>query len=276
MKGKTVSRIEKYPIFKIAGSEPACPAGRDMLEELYARFNRREYVHPDPLEFLYSYEHPRDREIVGLLASSLAYGRVAQILKSVESVLRPMGSSPADFVLTASSAGVARAFRGFKHRFTTGDEIALLLGRVKKILHKYGSLEASFTAHLKQDAITVLPALAGFAEELGCGADCGSMFLPSPSRGSACKRLNLFLRWMVRRDDVDLGVWRNGISPAKLIVPLDIHMHRISLGMGLTERKQADMQTALEVTAAFRSIRPGDPVRYDFSLTRLGILNGIE
>ncbi len=97
-----------------------------------------------------------------------------------------------------------------------------------------------------------------------------TMLLPSPGKGSACKRLNLFLRWMVRSDDVDPGGW-SGVDAGKLIVPLDTHMHRMGLEVGLTRRKQADMQAALEVTRAFRTIAPEDPVRYDFALTRLGI-----
>ncbi len=266
-----MDRVLKNPARLPLYLDPACPADKDDLDDLYTRLNRREYVHPDPLEFLYRYDDPRDREIVGLLSASLAYGRVAQILKSVESVLRPMGSSPFDFVLAASEVAVARALRGFKHRFTGGDEIVRMLAGIKRIVTEYGSLEACFKAHLGPDDTTVLPALGRFVEVLGCETACGSMFVPSPSRGSACKRLNLFLRWMVRRDDVDPGVW-TGISPAMLIVPLDVHMHRIGRAMGLTARGQADMRTALEVTASFRKICADDPVRYDFSLTRLGIL----
>ncbi|MCD6487215.1 MAG: TIGR02757 family protein, partial [Syntrophobacterales bacterium] len=98
----------------------------------------------------------------------------------------------------------------------------------------------------------------------------GNSLLPSPAKGSACKRLNLFLRWMVRHDDVDPGGW-DDISSSKLIIPLDTHMHRICLALGITKRKQADMKTALEITRSFQVMAPHDPVRYDFALTRLGI-----
>ena len=122
----------------------------------------------------------------------------------------------------------------------------------------------------------MIPALAEFVEELSSVfAGKPRSLLPSPRAGSACKRHNLFLRWMVRSDAVDPGGWMD-IPSAKLIVPVDVHMHRISLQIGLTKRKQANLRTALEITAAFRSIAPEDPVRYDFALTRLGIRNDTD
>jgi uncharacterized protein (TIGR02757 family) len=120
---------------------------------------------------------------------------------------------------------------------------------------------------------TVVPALSAFVGNVfpeGC-----DFLIPTPDRGSACKRLNLFLRWMVRRDDVDPGGW-DGVPPSKLVVPLDIHMHRIALTLGLTERKQADLRTAIEITEAFRKLSPSDPVRYDFVLTRFGIRKDLD
>ncbi|MFC1474950.1 TIGR02757 family protein, partial [bacterium] len=110
-----------------------------------------------------------------------------------------------------------------------------------------------------------------FVDEIMRGGNRSCYLTPAPRRGSACKRMNLFLRWMVRRDDVDPGPWTD-VPASKLVVPLDTHMHRISSGMGLTSRKQADLKTAIEITDAFRAISPEDPVRYDFALTRLGIL----
>jgi len=123
-------------------------------------------------------------------------------------------------------------------------------------------------AHFRPEDDTVIPALEGFAKAF---FPSGSPFLiPAPSKGSACKRLNLFLRWMVRQDEVDPGGW-DLIPPSKLVVPLDTHMHRIGLLLSFTNRKQADLQTALEITDAFRKVAPHDPVKYDFVLTRLGI-----
>lgn len=238
------------------------------LGELYARYNRRAYVSPDPLQFLYAYDDPADREIVGLVASSLAFGRVPQILASVTRVLDRLPNPAAD-VRRAGRAEWRRRLRGFRHRFVTGEDVSDLLYAAGRLLERHGSLEACFTnGHDPSDA-TVLPALTAFVGALRRESGRRSYLLPSPDDGSACKRLHLYLRWMVRRDDVDPGAW--AVPASKLIVPLDTHMHRIARALGLTARRAADGRTALEVTAAFRAMTPEDPVRYDFALTRLGI-----
>ncbi len=244
------------------------------LDALYKRYNLRELIHPDPLEFLYYYEDLRDREIVGLIASSLAYGKVAQILRSVSVVLDRMGPSPWLFITGTTAESLQNALRGFKHRFTTGEQLGALLCDIKKVIERHGSLEACFMAGLSHEDSTVLPALTAFVEHFRKEAP-GCMLVPSPNGGSACKRLNLFLRWMTRCDDVDPGGW-HGVSPSRLIIPLDTHMYRISRSFGLTSRKQADLRTAVEITEGFRKIVPEDPVRYDFALTRLGIRDGMD
>jgi uncharacterized protein (TIGR02757 family) len=243
---------------------------KDKLEALYRRVNHRECIHPDPLEFVYCYEDPGDREIVAFIASSLAYGRVSQILKSVACVLAPMVPSPSVFVAESSLETIQNTLCDFKHRFATGDHLASLLFGVRQVIIRYGSLRACFMAGMNDDD-TVFPALARFTTEVTACADgrVGHL-VPSPQHGSACKRLNLFLRWMVRSDEVDPGGWEC-VSASKLIVPVDTHMHRICLALGLTTRKQANMRTALEITDAFRQMTPEDPVRYDFALTRLGM-----
>jgi uncharacterized protein (TIGR02757 family) len=251
--------------------EPFSRRAKENLEALYASYNQRCFVHPDPLECLYRYEDPRDREIVALIASSLAYGKVEQILKSVSTILLRMGSSPLDFLRSSPFQTIHTAFESFKHRFTPGADISLLLWSARSMIRKYGSLHGCFMAGYQDDHETILPALSAFVRVLqGDRSCCWSGFLPSPVRGSACKRLNLFLRWMVRKDEVDPGGWC-GIPPSKLVVPLDTHMHRISLMLGLTKRNQADLRTAVEITQAFKGLSPEDPVRYDFVLTRFGI-----
>jgi len=249
---------------------------KDRLESVYCKYNRREFVHPDPVEFLYRYESPYDREIVALVASSMAYGRVVQILRSVSSVLERMTPSPSTFLDKASARTIRRIFSGFKHRFTTGENLYAMLVGIRRIRERHKSLRRCFSAGLHHDHHTVLPALTAFAEELMAHAD-GPLdhLVASPTKGSACKRLNLFLRWMVRRDEVDPGGWEN-ISPSKLIVPVDTHMHRISLLLGLTRRRQAHMGTAMEITKAFKTVAPKDPVKYDFSLTRWGIRGDVD
>ena len=243
----------------------------EILEGLYRDLNRRRYVHPDPLEFLYEYDDPADRQVVALVASSLAYGRVKQILRSVAAVLAVLGPQPARSLAEMSPSRLRRAMAGFKHRFSTGEHVAALLLGAKRVMRQFGSLQACFSRGLGAADDTVLPALRQFAGRIAEAArgQCHHL-LPDPACRSACKRLNLMLRWLVRRDDVDPGGW-TCVGPEKLIVPLDTHMHKIALALGMTGRRGADMRTALEVTAAFREICPGDPVRYDFALTRLGI-----
>jgi len=250
---------------------PGRPQDAAVLEALYAEWNRRELVHPDPLEFVHRYADPRDREVVGLLAASLAYGRVAQILRNVETVLAALGPSPAASVAGRDRPRLRAALRGFRHRFTTGADVFALLDGAGRLIERCGSLEQAFLAGMGSGDDTVVPALGRFAEGL-CGPSGrpGGNLLPEPGKGSACKRLHLFLRWMVRRDEVDPGVW-TAVSPALLVVPLDVHMHRIAASLGATARRQADLRTALEATEWFNRLSPGDPVKYDFALTRMGM-----
>jgi uncharacterized protein (TIGR02757 family) len=241
------------------------------LEALYRHYNHFDHIHPDPLEFVYLFDKKLDRELIAFIASALAYGRVRQILASVQSVLDALGPSPSSFLLENRHADIRKAFRLFKHRFTTGETLSNLLIALRELTLEYGSLESCFLTGFSEHDRNILPALTGLVKKLeqACGRTM-QMFLPSPDGGSACKRLNLFLRWMVRSDNVDPGIWQS-VPASHLIVPLDTHMHRIATAMGLTSRKQADIRCAIEITEAFSSIRPDDPVRYDFGLTRLGI-----
>jgi uncharacterized protein (TIGR02757 family) len=248
---------------------------RAALERLYARLNRREYVHPDPLEFLYDYEDARDREVAGFVAASLSYGRVRSILQSVRAVL-PVLPTPARALQDMARCDLAERLAGFAHRFATGAEMAALLAGVSAVLRRHGSLNACFLHHLSAGDATVSRALAGFVGELREGTGgLDAHLLPDPARGSACKRLHLFLRWMVRQDAVDPGGW-TCVAPRQLLVPLDVHMHRIGRALGLVRRRSADARAAEELTDAFRAFAPDDPVRYDFAITRLGIRPGAD
>lgn len=240
------------------------------LDELYTRYNCRKFVHPDPLEFLYRYDDFHDREVVGFIASSLAYGRVAQILKSVSTILDAMGSKPHLFLMESPEERINKVLFGFKHRFTTGEEFSRLMIGAKRAIERHGSLKKCFLDNFDRRSDTILPSISNFVGELN--SDVGQLkgLLPTPAMGSACKRLNLFLRWMVREDAVDPGGWGKTLRP-KLIIPLDTHMYRIGKAFSFTKRKNAGIETALEITRAFAKISPDDPVKYDFALTRLGI-----
>lgn len=252
---------------------------RDVLEKLYERYNRRELISPDPLQFLYRYSKAADIEIVAFLASALAYGRVQQIEKSLNNLLGRMGDSPYKFV-SNFDRNKRRTLKNFKHRFTSGDDISDLLTLFRKVISKHGSIEQCFALGYNPDDINIIPAMTKFCNSLldihaaghkGQTTRGLKYLLVSPAGGSACKRLNLFLRWMVRDDDVDAGLWKS-IDKARLIVPVDVHMSRLCKILGLYNRKTASLSAAVEITESFAEIEPADPVKYDFALSRIGIL----
>ena len=247
---------------------------RAFLEGLYYVYARKELINPDPLYFLYNYKNVQDLEIVGLIASSLAYGRVAQIMKSVEKVLSCLTNEPRKFLLANDNLQIVP--KTFKHRFTTSDDVNNLLKNIADIIRKYDSLENFLRECLKTSNNLLLPALDIFSAELSQGKKEGAFSLiTSPKDGSACKRLFLFLKWLVRCDEVDPGGW-TVIKPSDLIVPTDTHMFNISRQLGFTNRKQADLKTAIEITEGFKKICPEDPAKYDFVLTRFGIRAGLN
>jgi uncharacterized protein (TIGR02757 family) len=239
------------------------------FERTYRDFNKPEFIHPDPLEFVWRYTASADREIVGLIAACLAYGNVTQILKSVEKVLAPMGASPAAWLKRSEPGLIKKTFRTFKHRFTTGAELAVFLLNIKRARETSGSLENLFLLGYDKNEPTLEHAIYKFVNSFN-SVGCAPSLTPCPEHKSSFKRVNLYLRWMVRKDAVDPGVW-TGIPPSKLLIPLDTHMRQVSMGMGITKRKDTSMKTAAEITAYFRTIEPKDPVKYDFSLTRAGI-----
>ncbi len=252
---------------------------RDALETLYVKYNRRELIQPDPLQFVYRYSKRGDMEIAGFLASCLAYGRVQQIEKSLTVLLKRMGNSPLDYVMNFDKKE-SQTLRNFKHRFTSGDDIADLLAVLKLIIGKFGSIEKFFVKGYNRADSNIIPALTKFCDSLlavhaqnhkGHIPRGLQYLLPSPAAGSVCKRLNLFLRWMVRRDDVDAGLWKS-IDKAKLIIPVDVHMGRLCKILGFYDQKSVSMKAAIKITQAFAKISPDDPVKYDFALSRIGIV----
>ena len=252
---------------------------RAALERLYAKYNHRELIKPDPLQFVYRYSEPADMEIAGFLASCLAYGRVEQIEKDVGGLLDRMGGSPFEFLRDFGKSKRAK-LKGFRHRFNTGDDISDLFELLRGIVLKYGSIEKFFLQGYNPTDENIIPALSRFCDTLlNASRDSHSRNVPKglsyllarPEAGSACKRLNLFLRWMVRDDEVDAGLWK-AIDRSKLVVPVDVHMGRLCRILGFHDRKTISLKTAVEITESFAQIEPGDPVKYDFALSRIGIL----
>ncbi|MHC4605056.1 MAG: TIGR02757 family protein, partial [Planctomycetota bacterium] len=202
---------------------------KDVLERLYARYNHRDFIKPDPLQFIYQYSNRPDMEVAGFLAAELAYGRVQQIEKSLTNLLGRMGDSPFEFVQNFDKHKRAK-LKDFRHRFTTGDDISDLLELLRNVFDEFGSIEKFFAQGFNPNDKNIIPALSKFCDSLlemyskthnGHITRGLSYLLPRPTSGSACKRLNLFLRWMVRNDDVDTGLWKS-IDKTKLIVPVDV------------------------------------------------------
>ena len=245
----------------------------EILECLYEKANRREMVYPDPLTFVLSAGNPFERECVGLIASSLAYGRLTQIYRSLSGLFARIGSIGQ--FLTLGNRDIQRTLDGFRHRFCTGSDIAQLIFAIRRVREEYGSLKLCFLDGYHESHDTYFNALSAFAAALRSRMSIDLSpgvrhLLPDPQKGSALKRLNLFLRWMIRNDNVDPGVWSE-LSPDQLIVPVDVHMYRFGRALGYTIRRQMDMRAALEITGGFKRINPKDPVKYDFALARLGM-----
>ncbi len=244
-------------------------ATQGAIEALYARVHRREFVEPDPLQHLYAFEELTAREAAALVAASLAFGNVKTIVRNAAGALERAGlTRPSRRILPPRD--LPAAFAGFRHRWVAGDEVAALLLGVRRLQKRHGSLLAAFSKGLQQSDATVVPALIAFVRELSRAAEGGCpSLIASPADGSACKRMFLFLRWMVRHDDVDPGGWEP-IGAYRLVMPLDVHVHRITLRLGFTDRRHASLAAAVEITDAFRALDPEDPVKYDFALSRLG------
>lgn len=254
------------------------------LEALYRAYGP-ETAPQDPIFFLSRYHDREDQEAVGWIASAFAYGRVETILGNVARILALLGPRPAQTI-----AGIRdfRAFgrdalSGFRHRFHGGEDAAALLFVIARAREEAGSLQAFFEGALRSEDRDVgnlldrvvrrigrfdfRPALG--RREIPAGSPV-RFFFPNPAEGSACKRWNLYLRWMVRKDALDLGLW-TGIPTDKLIIPTDTHIHLVSRRLRLTRRRSADWRTACEITDRLKRFDPVDPVRFDYALCRIGI-----
>jgi len=255
---------------------------REKLDALYAHYDHR-FVDPDPLQFVRVHPRADDREVAGLVASSLAYGNVKQIKRSIGRVMEALGDAPAAAVDRLDPRAMARRLAAFKHRFNDGRDVASLLFFIRQMRERHGSVEGFFRAGHEAGASDVGPALVSFTAR-ALALDHGGLygrralppdagvrfFFPSPASGSACKRLNLYLRWMVRREGVDLGVWR-GVDPALLVIPLDAHIFTIARRVRLTRYRTAGWKMAVDITRRLRRLDPADPVKYDFAFHRMGL-----
>lgn len=240
---------------------------KQRLDELVVTFDIST-IEPDPLQLVLRYSDPRDQEVAGLLAAAFAYGRAETIVANMGAVLAKMRPGPYAYLRSFDRQEAMRRFAGFSHRFHKTNDLVAFLGCIARALETHGSLGALFEQCYDPADADIGPSLSRFTAALG--AD--SYLTSSPTGGSACKRMNLWLRWMVRRTPPDLGLW-TFVDPARLVMPLDTHVHRIATFLGLSDRKSGDWKTARALTDALARFDPADPVRYDFALCRLGILD---
>jgi uncharacterized protein (TIGR02757 family) len=251
------------------------------LDRLYDAFNQPESA-VDPVQIVRRYARVDDREIVAFIAAGLAFGRVASVMASVEAVCRVLGERPADFVRAFDPARDRPLFASIVHRWTRGEDIAAVIYILQQLIREYGSLEAAFGAGLDASHPDVEAAIESFSSRARAidlapvygrrrKNPCAHYFFTRPSTGSACKRMNLFLRWMARTDGVDPGGW-SALPPRQLVVPLDTHTIRMGKCLRLTRRASPGWKMAAEITAALRAHDAADPIRYDFSLCHLSMM----
>lgn len=238
------------------------------------------FLQSDPLEWVRSYRDPGDQEVAAFTASCFAIGRVDLVRKAVREVLDRMGPSPRRFVIESDLRRFQTTYLDFVYRFFRGNDVALLLSGLRRVLKSHGSLERFFIEGYDPNVSDIGPALSrfvhGFLRLPSCTKSAPlksglAAFLSNPQNGSGCKRLNLFLRWVVRRGEPDLGLWTS-VSPSKLIVPLDTHVIRMGRLLGLTQRTAPGWKMALDITRSLRRFDPDDPVKYDFALCHAGMM----
>jgi uncharacterized protein (TIGR02757 family) len=259
------------------------PELQQRLDTVYRSFDHVDSA-LDPVHIVRRYASREDREIVGFCAAALAFGRVASVLRSVEALLAVMGPRPAEFVRRFDAAVHGPALAPLVHRWIRGRDLVALLVILQRMLREDGSVEGFFLAGDDAASPDVRSALDSFstralATDLTAAygrrrpARAGvAYFFPRPSAGSACKRLNLFLRWMVRKDAIDMAVW-TGLAPSRLVVPLDTHVIRLGRCLRLTRYTSPGWKMAAEITASLREMDAADPVRFDFSLCHVGMMN---
>jgi uncharacterized protein (TIGR02757 family) len=246
----------------------------DLLEKKYREFNRLAFIENDPIMVPHRFTKKQDIEIAGFFAAMLAWGQRVTIIRSANRIIELMDGSPHEFILHHQEKDLKR-FLGFVHRTFNDTDLLYFIEFFHWFYGEHDSLEAAFTGTLSKRAATTESALVGFHDlffSLEDHPHRTKKHIATPLRKSTCKRLNMYLRWMVRQDKsgVDFGIWKD-IKPAQLLCPLDVHVDRFARQLGLVRRRQTDWQTVLELSENLRQFDPADPVKYDFALFGMGI-----
>lgn len=254
---------------------------KPVLDKFYREYDFQERMRHDPIDFPHRYKNTADIEVSGFIASCFAYGKVALFKQVVGTILSVMGESPGGFLMEFNLKRQRKSFAGIIYRFNENDDILCLLYLIHKTLVRHGSLENCFRRFYESGDKTIERGLSGLVGSFlktdtspVYGADARPpglvQFFPVPENGSACKRANLFLRWMIRDRDIDFGIWK-GVPRDRLVIPLDTHIARISRCLGLTARSSQDWKMAVEITNSLKKLDPEDPLKYDFALCHHGI-----
>jgi uncharacterized protein (TIGR02757 family) len=244
---------------------------KEFLDQRVDCYNRPGFIGLDPISIPHRFTVKEDIEIAGFLAATIAWGNRVAILRSAERMMEIMGNAPYDFVINHRDEDL-RGIGGCIHRTFNAEDFIYFIEALKYIYLEKGGMEAVFTRHQSGDSLqTAIHEFGKSFFELPHNART-RRHLSDPFKGSAAKRINMFLRWMVRRDDrgVDFGLWRT-ISPAVLSCPLDVHSGNVARKLGLLTRKQSDAKAVAELDSRLREMDPADPVKYDFALFGLGV-----
>jgi len=246
------------------------------LDYHYKYFDKSR-LSPDPLEFPHRYKNYYDIEISALISSVFAYGNIVQIMNTLEKIHAIMGISPYEFVMNFNFKKQSMIFASIKHRFYTSNDIARLFYGLNRVYSNYGSLRYFFLLYYFEKEPDLKNSISFFSRNIldicsiGEKLSHGLTFMfPDPYKGSACKRMNLFLRWMIRHDELDFGLWCE-IPPSKLIIPVDTHVAKICKMLKLTRMKGVSWKMALEITSNLSKFDHFDPVKYDFAICHIGM-----
>ena len=245
---------------------------KELLERLHDKYNTVDFIENDPISIPHSFSDPRDQEIGGFLAATIAWGNRKAIVKNARRLMELLDNAPYDFTMNASDGEMARLY-SFVHRTFNGNDCVDFIRALRRLYTDYGSMGEFFEKKYAEsnDMRTVLSSFRKYFWQCE-HQQRAEKHLSSIDKGAACKRLNMYIKWMVRKDDrgVDLGIWK-GIPASALYLPLDVHTASMGRELGLLIRKQNDWKAVEEITSALRTFDPEDPVRYDFSLFGAGI-----
>jgi uncharacterized protein (TIGR02757 family) len=252
---------------------------KQRLDYHYNAFDKSQ-ISPDPLQFLHLFDDEMDIEVMGIIASVFAYGNVRQIINTLHKILIISENRPYRFVKDFHNKNLKSKIKNLKHRFYTEKDIIMFFSLLSDIYEEFGSLKNLFMkTYLPLDK-NIKKSLSGFSYHFIARAEDKSVngkinpgvkfMFPAPEYGSACKRMNLFLRWMVRKDELDFGLWYE-IPADKLIIPVDTHIARICKGLKLTKKKNVSWAMAEEITNNLKKFDPSDPVKYDFAICHIGM-----